>query len=342
MKAIVFRKHGGIEVLELTEMPEPECGPNDALVRVRACALNHLDIWVRQGLGVPIPMPHISGSDVAGEVAQVGTAVKSIKVGQRCIVSPGITFAVDEWTLRGDDSQSPRFDILGMGCQGGYAQYVAAPAHTIIPVSEKLSWEEWAAIPLVFLTAWHMLVTRAKLRAGETVLVHAAGSGIGSAAIQIAKLAGARVLTTVGSDAKIEPAKKLGADEVIHYRKANFAEKVWELTGKRGADVIFEHIGPETWEQNLRCLARSGRLVTCGATSGANVTMDVRQLFIRQHSIIGSYMGGQHELVEVVKLFEAGKLKPVVDKIFPLSDAAAAQQRMLDRLNFGKIVLRVD
>jgi NADPH:quinone reductase-like Zn-dependent oxidoreductase len=343
MKAVIFREHGGLDKLECTDMPEPEISPDEVLVRVRACALNHLDIWVRQGLGTPLEMPHIGGSDIAGEVAETGPNVKNLKAGQRVIISPGVTDGVmDEHTSSGWDSASPSFDIMGRKRQGGYAEFAKAHHTDVLPVSDKLSYEEWAAIPLVTLTAWHMLVTRAKLKAGETVLVHAAGSGIGTMAIQLAKLCGASlVITTVGSDEKAAKAKALGADVVINYRKQDFADEILKLTGKRGVDVIFEHIGPETWPKNLLCLARLGRMVTCGATSGPQATVDIRYVYSRQLSIIGCFMGGRGELLEVLRLVEAGKLRPVVDRVFPLKDAAAAQQYMLDRKNFGKIVLKV-
>ena len=324
-------------------MPDPNISPDEVLVRVKACALNHLDIWVRQGLGTPLEMPHIGGSDIAGEVVEVGANVKSVKPGQHVIISPGVTDGtIDEYTSSGWDSASPSFDIMGRKRQGGYAEFAKAHHTDVLPVSDKLSFEEWAAIPLVTLTAWHMLVTRAKLKAGETALVHAAGSGIGTMAIQLAKFCGvSQVFTTVGSDEKVAKAKALGADAVINYRKQDFAEEVLKLTNRRGVDVIFEHIGPETWPKNLLCLARLGRMVTCGATSGPQATVDIRYVYSRQLSIIGCFMGGRRELVEVLRLVEAGKLRPIVDRVFPLRDVAVAQQYMLDRKNFGKIVLKV-
>src|SRR5664280_332559 len=343
MKAVIFREHGGVEKLEYADVPEPKISADEVLVRVKACALNHLDIWVRQGLGTPLEMPHIGGSDIAGEVAAVGANVKSVKVGQRVIISPGVTDGViDEYTTSGWDSASSSFDITGLKRQGGYAEFAKAHHTDVWPVSDKLSFEEWAAIPLVTLTAWHMLVTRARLKVGEMVLVHAAGSGIGTMAIQLAKVCGAsQVFTTVGSDEKAAKAKALGGDVVINYRKQDFAEEVLKLTAKRGVDVIFEHIGPETWPKNLLCLARLGRMVTCGATSGPQATVDIRYIYSRQLSVIGCFMGGRRELIEVLRLVEAGKLRPIVDRVFPLKEAAAAQQYMLDRKNFGKIVLKV-
>ncbi len=332
MKAVIFREHGGADKLEYADVPDPKPSADEVLVRVRACALNHLDIWIREAAGFPIEMPHILGNDIAGEVD-----------GQRVIISPGVTDGViDEYTSSGWDSMSPSFDIMGRKRQGGYAEFTKAHRSDVIPVSDKLSFEEWAAIPLVTLTAWHMLVTRAQLKAGESVLVHAAGSGIGAMAIQVAKLCGAApVITTVGSDEKVPKAKALGADAVINYRTHDFANEVNKLTGNRGVNVIFEHIGPETWPKNFKCLAKLGRMVTCGATSGPSAAVDIRPFYARQHTILGSFMGGRAELLQVIRLVEAGKLRPIVDRVFPLKEAAAAHRHMESRKFFGKIVLKV-
>lgn len=340
MKAVIFRRHGGTEELEWTDVPEPSLEPDEVLIKVKACALNHLDIWERQGLpGITIPLPHISGSDIAGEVAKTGSFVRGLSEGDRVIASPGLSCGNCEFCRKDFDSLCASYRILGLQVDGGYAEYVKVPARSVILVSGKLFWEEWAAVPLVFLTAWHMLVTRVRLQKGETVLIHAAGSGIGSAAIQLAKFLGGRVITTASSDAKLEKAHGLGADELINYKKQNFAERVLEITQGRGVDVVFEHIGPETWAGSIRALAKGGRLVTCGATSGRDVNIDLRFFFAKQLSVMGSYMGGRRELDEVLKLVEEGKLKPVVDSTFPLQNARQAQERMLGREQFGKIVL---
>ncbi len=341
MKAVVFYENGGIDKLKHVDMEKPKISPYEVLVKVKACALNHLDIWVRQGLGIEIPMPHISGSDIAGEIAEVGMEVKNFRPGDKVLVAPGIRCRKCVCCITSNDSMCNNFKIMGFQVQGGYAEFAKAHVDNIIPISNKYSFEEWAAIPLVFLTAWHMLVTRGQLKPGENVLIHAAGSGIGSAAIQIAHLAGARVITTARGKEKLEKAKKLGADEVIDYSKEDYAEKIRSLTNNKGADLIFEHIGPDTWEKNLQCLTKGGRMVVCGATSGPKVTMEIRFLFMKQHSIIGCYMGGKKELLDVLNLVELGKLKPVVDSVFPLNDAASAQQKMLNRGNFGKIVLKI-
>lgn len=342
MKAMVFYEHGGVDKLTYTDMEKPKISPYEVLVKVKACALNHLDIWVRQGLpGIGIPLPHISGCDCAGEVAEVGIEVKNFRPGDRVIIAPGIRCRKCVYCITNSDSMCNSFKIMGFQVQGGYAEFAKAHVDNIIPVSDKLSFEEWAAVPLVFLTAWHMLITRGQLKPGERVLIHAAGSGIGCAAIQIARLSGARVITTARGKEKLEKAKLLGADEVIDYSKENYAESVKALTNNKGVDLVFEHIGPDTWEKNLQCLAKGGRMVVCGATSGPQVAVDIRFLFMKQHAIIGCYMGSKKELLDVLDLMESGRLKPVIDSTFPLKDAASAQQKMINRENFGKIVLKI-
>lgn len=340
MRAVFFREHGGIEKLEYGYQPEPTPGHGEVLIRVKACALNHLDIWARQGMpGVKIHLPHILGCDTAGEVAKLGPGVRGIAVGKKVVIAPGISCGHCPYCRSGWDSLCSDYKIMGLQVNGGYAEYVKAPARNLIPISKRWTFEEWAAVPLVFLTAWHMLVTRVGLKKGESVLIHAAGSGVGSAAIQIAKHLGARVFTTVGSDEKIKRAKALGAEEVINYEKKDFSLEVKRLNRGQGMDVVFEHIGPATFQKSVASLARKGRLVTCGVTSGPMVNLDLRFFFVRQLSLLGSYMGGIHELRKVIRLVEKKRLKPVVDQVFPLKEAKEAHQRMLDRKNFGKIVL---
>jgi NADPH:quinone reductase-like Zn-dependent oxidoreductase len=342
MKAVFFGKHGEADVLAYGERPDPAPKAGEVLVAVRACSLNHLDIWVRKGLpGVAIPLPHIPGCDVAGTVAALGRGVRGFKIGDRVVVSPGMGCDRCPRCRSGWDSLCDAFHILGFQIDGGYAEKVAVAARRVLKVGPRLSFEEWAAVPLVFLTAWHMLHTRACVRRGETVLVHAAGSGVGSAAIQIAKLAGARVMTTVGSDDKIGKARRLGADRVVNYRKQDFAEEAKRWTGGAGVDVVFEHVGPEVWTKSLASLAKRGRLVTCGATSGPRVELDLRFLYMRQQSVMGSYMGGARELQTVLGLVAKGRLRPVVDRIFPLKEVREAHLLMESRAHFGKIVLRV-
>src|SRR6516162_3804137 len=290
MKAILFHQHGGPEVLKYTDTPEPMLRTSDVLVRVKACALNHLDLWVRRGLpNVPIPLPHIPGSDVAGEIAKIGADVTTIRVGQRVVLAPLVSCGKCPACLGGLDNHCRQATNLGYMIDGGCAEFVRAPEVNCLAYPEDLTWEQAAAIPLVFQTAWHMLITRAELQPGEDVLVLGAGSGVGSAAIQIAKFFGARVLTTAGSEEKLAKAKEIGADEVIHHGIMPIAKEVRRLTHNRGVDVVIEHVGTATWEDSVKSLANAGRLVTCGATTGHEAKIDLRFVFTRQLSILGSY-----------------------------------------------------
>jgi NADPH:quinone reductase-like Zn-dependent oxidoreductase len=343
MKAVIFSEHGGPEVLRYAERPEPEIGPEEVLIRVRACALNHLDLWVRRGMpGIAIPMPHIPGSDIAGEVARVGANVVGVKAGERVLLSPGISCGQCVHCLKGNDNFCRQYTLFGYRVDGGYAEYVRSPAVNAIPIPAKLGFEEAAALPLVFLTAWHMLITRAQLKPDETVLVLGAGSGVGSAAIQIAKVAGARVIATAGSELKLQKAKELGADDVFLHTIKHWSREVKRLTERRGVDVVVEHVGEATWQESLASLAVGGRLVTCGATTGYDGRIDLRYLFSRHLSILGSYMGSKAELYSVLDLVNRGLVKPVIDTVMPLEKASDAHARLEKREQFGKIVLRVE
>ncbi|PYT74073.1 MAG: alcohol dehydrogenase [Acidobacteria bacterium] len=342
MKAIVFHQHGGPEVLKCTDAPEPMLRANDVLVRVKACALNHLDLWVRRGLpNVPIPLPHIPGSDIAGEIAKIGADVTTIRVGQKVVLAPLVSCGKCPACLAGLDNHCRQATNLGYMIDGGCAEFVRAPEVNCLPYPENLKWEEAAAIPLVFQTAWHMLVTRAQLQPGEDTLILGAGSGVGSAAIQIARFFGARVIATAGSDEKLAKAKELGADHLINHKTQKIRDEVRRITNKRGVDVVFEHVGTATWEDSLASLAPTGRLVTCGATTGYDGKVDLRFLFSRQLSLLGSYMGTKSELHTVMKLVAAGKLKPVLDRTFPLAEAAAAHGYLESSAQFGKVVVSV-
>jgi NADPH:quinone reductase-like Zn-dependent oxidoreductase len=342
MKAIVFHQHGGPEVLKCTDAPEPMLRANDVLVRVKACALNHLDLWVRRGLpNVPIPLPHIPGSDIAGEIAKIGADVTTIRVGQKVVLAPLVSCGKCPACLAGLDNHCRQATNLGYMIDGGCAEFVRAPEVNCLPYPENLKWEEAAAIPLVFQTAWHMLVTRAQLQPGEDALILGAGSGVGSAAIQIARFLGARVIATAGSDEKLAKAKELGADHLINHKTQKIRDEVRRITDKRGVHVVFEHVGTATWEDSLASLAPTGRLVTCGATTGYDGKVDLRFLFSRQLSLLGSYMGTKSELHTVMKLVAAGKLKPVLDRTFPLEEAAAAHAYLESRAQFGKVVVTV-
>lgn len=337
MKAVRFHQHGGPDVLRYEEAPDPQPAPGRAIVRVRACALNHLDLWQRRGLDrVRIPLPHISGSDVSGEVVEGGGA--PVAAGTRVLLQPGLSCGRCAMCAAGRDNLCADYQVLGYVTDGGYAELVSVPVENLVPIPAHVDFVEAAAFPLTFLTAWHMLITRAGLQPRETVLVLAAGSGVGQAAIQIAKLHGARVLATAGT-AKLDRARALGADHVFDHYADDFAKRTREVTDGHGADVVVEHVGEATWERSVRALARGGRLVTCGATTGHHAAIDLRHLFARQLSLLGSYMGPKPELVQVAALFFEGKLKPVVDDVLPLGEARAAHERLENHAQFGKIVL---
>lgn len=338
MKAVRFHVHGGPEVLGLEDAADPIAGPGEALIRVRACALNHLDLWQRRGMErVRIPFPHISGADVAGEV--VSTPNGEYEAGRRVMLQPGLSCARCEACLDGRDNECPQYDVLGYRSDGGYAEIVKVPVRNLIAIPDAIGFVEAAAFPLAFLTAWHMLLTRARLRPGEDVLVLGAGSGVGQAAIQIARRHGARVFATAGTNEKLAKARHLGAHEVINHATEDFAARVRELTNGRGVDVVVEHVGTATWQNSVKSLVRGGRLVTCGATTGHDAQIDLRVLFARQISLLGSYMGRKAELLRAAQFFFAGDFHPVVDRTFPLADAADAHRRLEAREQFGKIVL---
>lgn len=342
MRAMVIREHGGPDVLRLEDLPDPAPGPGDVLVRVRACALNHLDLWTRRGLpGRPLPLPHVLGNDIAGEVVATGAGVEDVAQGLRVMLAPGVSCGRCRPCLAGEDHACRRYRILGHQIHGGYAELVRCPVVNAIPLPDGFSFEEAAAFPLVFLTAWHMLVTRARLRAGEDVLVWGAGSGVGMAAIQVAKAVGGRVIASAGSDAKLEQARQLGADAVVNHYAADVVAEVKGLTGKKGADVVVEHVGEATWERSILALAHGGRLVTCGATTGPRGATDLRYLFSKQLSLLGSYMGSKAELLDVAALFFARRLRSVVHVVLPLSEARRAHEMMEASEHFGKIVLQV-
>ena len=341
MRAVVFHEHGEPNVLVVEERPRPVPRADEVLVEVRACALNHLDVWVRRGIpGLKLSMPHILGNDVAGTVAEVGELVSNVAPGDRVLLSPGVSCGHCAQCLAGDDNLCPSYDILGHGIDGGYAEFVVAPARNAHAIPPGLSFEQAAAIPLTFLTAWHMLITRAGLKPGESVLVLAAGSGVGTAAIQIAKLVGARVIATASTDEKLERARELGADDAVNYTaEPQFHKTVRRLTEGKGVEVVVEHVGAATWEMSLASLARNGRLVTCGATTGFDAKIDLRHLFFKHLSVLGSFMGRHDELVRLLPFFEDGRLRPVVDRVLPLERAAEAHRLMGDRAQFGKLVL---
>jgi NADPH:quinone reductase-like Zn-dependent oxidoreductase len=340
MKAVVMRSYGDASVLEYAEVPEPKVGARDVLVAVKAVALNHLDVWVRKGWpGLKLELPHILGSDIAGVVEKVGSEVKDLAPGTEVLVNPGLSCGHCERCLLGEDNLCRSYRIIGEHVTGGYAQYVSVPRQNILPKPKALSFEEAATLPLTFLTSWTMLVRRAELKPGETVLVHAAGSGVGSAAVQIAKLMGAKVIATASSKEKLAKAKELGADHLINYQETDFLEEVKRITQRKLVDVVFEHVGAATWEKSVACLPYGGRLVTCGATTGHDVQIDLRVLFYKRISLLGSTMGSKGDLFRILQLVEDGRFKPVLDRTLPLEQAAQAHGLLESRAQFGNVVL---
>ena len=341
MRAVVIREHGGPDVLRVEDVPDPSPGPGEVVVRVRACALNHLDIWVRRGIpGAPFHLPITTGADIAGDVHAVGEGVEGWAVGDPVMVAPGISCGACARCASGADQLCPKYGILGETCDGGLAELVAVPAVNLVAKPERLGYEDAAALTLSFLTAWHMLVARAELREGETVLVHAGGSGVGSSAVQIARHLGARVIATAGSARKLALAAELGAHETINYREEDFVARVKALTDRRGVDVVFEHVGGEVFERSLRCLAWAGRLVTCGATTGVDARVNLRHLFFKSQSILGSTMGSREEFRHLVALFGQGHFRSVIDRVVCMDEIADAQRAIEAREVFGKVVIR--
>lgn len=340
MKALAFNEHGGVEKLRYQDVPDPKIGSGEVLVKVRACALNHLDLFVREGLpGLKLPLPFWSGCDIAGDIVEVGAEVQGVKVGDRVAVNPNITCGRCEFCLQGEDSLCVSYGILGEHAHGGLAEYVKVDGRNVLKLPDAISYESAAAFILVNMTAWRMLVTRAGLRAGEELLILGVGGGVSSAAVQIGKLCGARVWVTSSSDDKLERAKALGADEGINYAREDWAKVVFEKTGKRGVDVVLENVGAATWKGSIRVLAKGGRLVTCGATSGPIGETDIRVVFWKQLKIIGSTMANRREFNQVMTQLFRGTLKPVVDRVFPLKDGAEAQRILAEGKQFGKLVL---
>jgi NADPH:quinone reductase-like Zn-dependent oxidoreductase len=343
MRAIVMHKRGGPEVLSYEPaFAEPVVGADDVLIRVRACGLNRVDIFTRQGeQGVRPPLPHILGMEVAGDVAAVGANVRAVQVGDRVLPPPSIPCGVCEWCRRGAPNICPQQQVLGRTRHGGYAEYVAVPARGLLPIPASLSYEQAASIIVAFGTAWHMLVTRARVQPGETVLVLAAGSVVGTAAIQVAKHCGCRVIATASSDAKLAKAQALGADAVINYADERFDRRARRLTGGRGVDVVIEHVGADTWQHSVAALAPLGRIVTCGSTTGRWGNTDLWSLFGKEISLLGSFGATTEELLTLLPLIVDGTFQPIIDRTFPLEQATDAHRYMAERQQFGKLVLTV-
>ncbi|MCA8948006.1 MAG: zinc-binding dehydrogenase [Planctomycetes bacterium] len=342
MRCIVVREHGGYDRLLLEERPIPAPAPGQVRVKVAAIGLNHLDTWVRRGVpGHEFPLPLVAGSDAAGVVDALGAGVVSVREGDAVVVLPGVSCGACEPCQTGLDQLCRHYHILGESCDGTAAEYVCVPAANVAPKPAPLSEAEAASVCLVFQTAWNMLARRAELRAGETVLVHAGLSGVGSAAVQIAAALGARVIATAGGEEKCRRVRALGADHVIDYRSQDFVQEVRALTGKAGVEVVFEHVGEATFGGSLRCLARGGRVVTCGATTGGNVKLSLHAVFFKSLSILGSTMGSKGDLRRILRMFDQGRFRAVLDRELPMAEVGEAHRLLEAREALGKVVLRV-
>jgi NADPH:quinone reductase-like Zn-dependent oxidoreductase len=342
MKALAFKEFGGPEKLQLMDVPDPKIGAGDVLVRVRACALNHLDLFVREGIpALKTPLPFWTGCDIAGDVAEVGPGVQGVKVGERVVVNPNLNCGICEFCIQGEDSLCVRYGILGEHLPGGLAEAVVVKGDNLLPLPDHVSYEDAASFVLTNMTAWRMVVTQARVKPGEDVLILGVGGGVSSTAVQIAKLSGARVLVTSSSDDKLERARALGADIGINYAREDWARAIADKTSRRGVDVVIDSVGAQTWKQSLRSLRKGGRLVTCGATTGPIGETDIRIVFWNQLHVIGSTMASRKEFHEVLRLFFAGRLRAIVDEVVPLADGAEAQRRLQEGRQFGKIVLRI-
>lgn len=340
MRAAIFRAHGPIENLEIADLPTPAPAAGEVLLRVRAAALNHLDLHVREGLpGLKLDMPHIGGADIAGEVEAVGRGADGWREGQHVVVNPGLWCGACEFCRMGEESMCARFGIIGEHVRGGFAEYAVVPAVNLVRIPDDYPFDQAAAAPLVFMTAWRALLTQGRLRPGESVLILGAGGGVASAAIQIAKFAGAKVYAASRSEAKRRQALDLGADEVLD-SAADFAEEIRARTGKRGVDLVLENVGAATWDRSMRTVTRGGRVVTYGATSGAKVEIDVRPMFWKQYAVIGSTMASRAETETVLRLlFWERRFRPIVDRVLPLAEIQAAHRLLESAEQFGKVVL---
>lgn len=343
MKAAYIGEHGGLDKIRYGELPDPEPGPGQVRIRIRAGALNHLDIFVRKGIpGIPVALPHVLGSDGAGVVDATGEGVAGVRTGDEVVLNPGINCGSCEFCRKGEHSLCVTFRLLGEHVAGTFAEFVVVPEINACPKPAGLPWEEAAAFPLTFLTAWRLLVTKARVKPGESLLIVGIGGGVAVAALQIAKILGMTVWVTSGSAEKLSRARMLGADLGIDHHAGDFSREVRKLSARRGVDVVLDSVGKATWKQSIGSLAKGGRLLTCGATTGPDPEEDIARIFWNQLTVYGSTMGTHGEFAEVLRMFGDGRLRPVIDTVFPLSQAMEAEQRLEEKRQFGKIVLRVD
>ncbi len=338
MKAIQITQPGDSSVLKIVDIDVPKIQPDEVLIEVKATSINHLDIWVRKGLP-KAPYPIIPGCDVSGVIDSVGSSVKHLKTGDRVFVSPGFSCGICKHCLSGNDNLCIQYGIIGETRDGADAEYISVKSNTVFKLDESIPYVSAAASSLVFLTAWQMIVDKGNVKQGDDVFIWGAGSGVGSAAIQIAKLMGARVIAAASTTEKLDLAKELGADDVINYKKEDVVKRVKELTGKKGVEVVFEHTGAETIPLSIQMAAKGGKVVTCGATSGWDAKVDLRHIFFRQVELLGSTMGSRSSLITIFELIKSGKLKPVIDTILPISEVQKGHERVEEAKNFGKVVL---
>jgi NADPH:quinone reductase-like Zn-dependent oxidoreductase len=339
MRAAIFHEHGGPEVVRIEQVERPRPGRDEVLVQVRASAMNHLDLWVRRGIPIETTMPHIGGSDIAGVIAEVGDEVDAGRVGERVVINPSLWCGRCWACARGEESMCVQFRIQGEHTNGGFAEFVAARADHVYRIPDEMTFEDAAAIPISYMTAWRALVSRAALKPGEDVLVIGASGGTALAAVQIARLMGARVFAVTKGADKVEAIRALGADVIYDRAETDWAKAVFKDTGRRGVDVVVENVGAPTWAGSVRALANGGRLVTYGGTAGPRVELDVRGVFWRQIQVIGTTMASRGEFEDLLRVIFAGRLHPVVDSVMPLDDARAAHERLEAGGQLGKVVL---
>jgi NADPH:quinone reductase-like Zn-dependent oxidoreductase len=342
MKAIAITGQGGMDKVQYLDVERPQIAPREVLIEARAVALNHLDIFVRNNLdSLKLATPHVAGADGAGVVAEVGAEVSRVQAGDRVLINPGLHCGVCEFCQAGEQSLCVRFGIMGETCPGTFAEYFKVPQENVHPVPEGFSWEEAAAFPLVFLTAWRMLISKAAIKPGEEILILGIGGGVATAVLQLVKAIGLRAFVTSSSDEKLQQAQKLGADAVINYKTQDFAREIRTLTNRRGMDVVVDSVGGDSYAKSLASLVKGGRLVTCGATAGPRPQTDLARIFWNQLSVFGSTMGNMREFAEMLNFVRTRGVKPIIDQVFPLAEGANALARMEEGKQFGKIVLKV-
>ena len=342
MKAIAITGQGGMDKVRYMDVERPQVAPREVLIEARAVALNHLDIFVRNNLdSLKLATPHVAGADGAGVVAEVGAEVSRVQVGDRVLINPGLHCGVCEFCQAGEQSLCVRFGIMGETRPGTFAEYFTIPQENVHPMPEGFSWEEAAAFPLVFLTAWRMLISKAAIKPGEEILILGIGGGVATAVLQLVKAIGLRAFVTSSNDEKLQQAQKLGADAVINYKTQDFAREIRTLTNRRGVDVVVDSVGGDSYAKSLASLAKGGRLVTCGATAGPRPQTDLARIFWNQLSVFGSTMGNLREFAEMLNFVRTRGVKPVIDQVFPLAEGANAFARMEEGKQFGKIVLKV-